>query len=177
MVSISEDQIYDLIALDKFKRAAMSRYFGRLSEDERIEAVRFAYDLAKQNMQKSNESMKGKPDFFYSMLCLAIWKMNWTREALSKKNPNLTLEQSKEIGERRIASLLSTRKDRTKRGKLSALIEIRLFHVVEKLRSEGISWRESAIYLKRYHHAQISHVQLRKLFNKIKEEKKMRGDE
>jgi len=176
-MNMNEDQICILIGLDKLKRAAMARYFGRLTEDERIEAVKLAYDLARQNMGKVDDSVKGKPDFFYAMICLSLWKMNWTRSELSKKNPNLTPEQAREISERRLASLLSERKDRMKRGRLKVLIDVRLFHVVRRLRNERVSWRECAEYLKKYHKTKISHVHIRKLYHKIIEERKLRGEE
>lgn len=177
MGSITKDQIYNLIGLDKVKRVAMARYFGRLSEVERIEAFRFAYDLAKQNMEKADDDIRGKPEFFYSMFCLSMWKMNWVREALTKKNPNLTEEQSKEISKRRIDSVLSARKDRVKRGRLITLFDVRLYHVVKDLRKQGASWRECAKYVKKYHKTQISHVHLHKIYRKITAERTLRGEE
>lgn len=172
-----EDQIYQLTALDKLKRSVMARYFGHLSEDERLEAIKLSYDLAKQNMEKAGEILRGKPDFYYSMLCLALWKLNWTREALSKKNTKLTEKQAKEISKRRLASVFSGRKDRMKRGKLMTLLEVRLFHVVRALRNEGVSWRECSVYLQKHHHTKISHVHLHKLYKKITTERTIRGEE
>lgn len=177
MENITEDLIYKLVGLDKIKRSSMARYFGKITETERIEAFKIAYDLAKQNIWKVNERMRGKPDFFYSLLCLSLWKMNWTREALAKKNPNLTPGQSQEIAERRLLSVFSERKDRVKRGRLATLLNVRLFHVVRGLRKEGVSWRECATYLKKYHKTQISHVHLRKLYLKIMAERIKRGEE
>lgn len=177
MENITEDKIYKLVGLDKIKRSSMARYFGRITEAERIESVKIAYDLAKQYLWKVDEGMRGKPDFFYSLLCLSLWKLNWTRHDLAKKNPELTKDQAKEISERRLASLLSARNDRVKRGKLKVLIDVRLFHVVRELRGKGASWRECATYLKKYHKTQISHVHLYKLCRKITTERIKRGEE
>lgn len=172
-----EDHIYNLTGLDQLKRATMSRYFGRISEDERVETVKLAYDLAKQNMEKADETIRGKPIFFYGMLCLSAWKLKWTREVLSQKNPNLTPRQAKEITERRIEGVFAVRRDRVKRGRLKTLMEIRLFHVVKELRSKGVSWREVSVYLKKYHKTQISFVHLRKLYERLTLERKLRGEE
>jgi hypothetical protein len=173
---MAEDKIYKMIAVDKLKRVAMAKYFGRMTEDERIEAVRFALDLSKQYIDKIDESMKGKPEYFYAMLNLALWKMNWIRDDLSRKNHKLTDKQAKEINERRLSSIFSARKDRVKRGKLRCVLEVRLFHVIRTLRNEGVSWRECAGYLQKYHHVRISYVHLHKLFLKITSEKIKRGE-
>lgn len=154
----------------------MTRYYSRLSEDDCIEAIRLAYSLSKQHMEHTDENFKGTPEFFYGMICLAGWKMQWVREALSKKNNSLTEKQAEEISERRCASLLSVRKDRVKRGRLTILIDTRLYPVVQKLRLQGVSWREISNYLKKYHKTNISHVHLHKLFKKITTEKKLRGE-
>lgn len=171
-----EDQIYSLIGIDKLRRSGMARYYGRLTEAERVEAIRLAYDLAKQNMEKADEDIRGKPEFFYAMLCLSTWKMNWIREALMKKNPNLTPEQSQEIAERRLASVLSARNDRMKRGRLKVLLDVRLYNVVRELRDKGLSWRECTGYLKKFHKTQISHVHLRSIFLRITKERRIRRE-
>ena len=172
-----EDEIYNLTGLNRQKRLAMCKYFGQITEDERIEAFRLAYDLAKQKIEEAKEQFRGRPEFFYSLVCLALWKLNWTREALSKKNPNLTEKQAKEISQRRIASALSARKDRMKRGRLSTIIDVRLYDVVKTLRKIGLSWRECAEYIQKHHRIKISHVHLYKLYSKITNEKKTRGEE
>lgn len=172
-----EEEIYKLSGLDKIKRAAMARYFSRMTEDERITAFKLAYDLAKQYLSKADENIKGKPEYFYGMFCLAIWKMNWTRDALTKKNPILTDEQSNEIAEKRLATVMSARKDRQKRGRLSILIDTRLYHVLRNLRLKGVSWRECSVYLSTHHKTRISHVHLYKLYRKISTERTIRGDE
>ena len=172
-----EDEIYNLTGLNRQKRLAMCKYFGQITEDERIEAFRLAYDLAKQKIEKAEEQFRGRPGFFYSLVCLAIWKLNWTRVALSKKNPNLTQKRAKEISQRRIASALSARKDRMKRGRLSTIIDVRLYDVVKTLRKKGLSWRECAEYIQKHHRIKISHVHLYKLYSKITNEKKTRGEE
>ncbi len=56
-----EDQIYNLSGLDRQKRLAMCKYFGQITEDERIEAFRLAYDLAKQRIEEVKEQFKGEP--------------------------------------------------------------------------------------------------------------------
>lgn len=172
-----EDQIYNLSGLDRQKRLAMCKYFGQITEDERIEAFRLAYDLAKQRIEEVKEQFKGEPGFLYSLVCLALWKLNWTRVALSKKSPNLTEKQAKEISQRRIASVLSGRKDRAKRGRLAALVDIRLYNVVKNLRKDKLSWRECADYIQKYHKVKISHVHLYKLYSKITNEKIIREEE
>ncbi len=173
---MAEDQIYKLTGLDKLKRAAMSRYFGYLSESERLEAFKLAFDLAKQSLEKADENIRATPDYFYAMVCWGLWKMHWIRHDLSRKNPEITGKQAREITERRIESLFSQRKDRVKRGKLKTLLEVRLFHVVQELRSRGVSWRECSSYLSTYHKTHISHVHLFRIYLKITSEKKLRGE-
>ena len=174
---MTNDQMYSISGLNRQKRSAMCKYFGRITEDERVEAFRLAYDLYQQKIEEVKEQFRGKPELFYSLVCLALWKMNWTRVALAKKSPNLTGKQAKEISQRRIASALSSRKDRMKRGRLSTIIDVRLYDVVKTLRKIGLSWRESAEYIQKHHRIKISHVHLYKLYSKITNEKKTRGEE
>ncbi len=170
----AEDKIYALTGIDKLMRSAMARYYGKLTEAERVEVFALAYDLARKNIERADGNIRGKPIYFYSMMCVAIWKMQWTREALAKKNPNLTADQSREITARRVASVLAARNDRMKRGRLKVLLDVRLYHVVQELRNNGLSWRECSAYLLKYHHTRISHVHVRKLFIKITEDRKKR---
>ncbi|NLD82332.1 MAG: hypothetical protein GX642_14340 [Smithella sp.] len=170
-----KDKLYDLTGLDSRKRTEASKYYARLTESERIESIRLAFDLSKQHLSKADDDIRGGPEFFFSMLCLSSWKMRWVREALSKKNKALTEKQVLEVSERRLESILSARRDRIKRGRLAALVEVRLYHVIDSLRSQNLSWRECAMYLKRYHKTSISHVHLREIFLKIKSENKIRG--
>lgn len=171
-----EDQIYNICKLDKLKRRAMLRYFSRLCEQDCIEAIRLAYSLSKQHMQQADDNFKGTPEFFYAMICLSIAKMEWARGALGKKNKTLTDKQVLEISQRRVSSILSARKDRCKRGRLSTLVDVKFYHLIDSLRSQNLSWRECAMYMKRYHKTSISHVHLREIFLKITEEKNERGE-
>lgn len=174
--NMTEDKICTVSGLDKNKRSAMARYFGRLSEAERVESVKIAIDLAKQFMGKVDPEMLGKPDFLYTMICLSLWKMSWSRHDLAKKNPALTEKEAKEIAEKRLASVFSKRKDRMKNPKKKILLDLRYYHVVAELRCSGVSWRECQEFLKKYHKMKISHVYLRQIYEQITKERIARGD-
>lgn len=173
---MAEDEIYKLTGLDKLKRVDMSRYFGHLTELERLEVFKLAFDLAKQSMEKADEGIRAKPDFFYAMVCWALWKMHWSRNDLAKKNSELTEKQAGEIAKRRLAGVFYARKDRMKKPKKKILLDLRYYHVVAELRRAGVSWRECEEFLKKYHKMKISFVHLRKIFQQITKERMARGD-
>jgi len=156
----------------------MSRYFGHLPEADRIKAHKLQEDLIRQN----RKLWKGKSnaDFYYSMLILALWKMQSTREILSKKTA-LTIEEAEkraeELRKRRVATFIAIKKDRKKKASPKASsIDSQRYHLVARLRSDGLSWRDTAEYLDKHHKIKISHSYLRDVYIRENKDREKRGD-
>jgi len=92
-------------------------------------------------------------NLFYSTLIKALNRMYQDQhEALSRKNA-LTDDQAADIASKRLSSFRGAKADaiRKKRRKKSQLISIRFLPLIKKLRAEGLSWRDCADYLLKYH--------------------------
>jgi len=167
------DRILEITGLNLEKRAQMARYYASMPDDDRIEAHRLQGDLIRQ--YRSEWKGKIDADFFYGLLCLALWKMQWTREALSKKSA-LTAEEAEKITQRRLSSFKSIQIERKRKASRKAnIIDLKLYHVVTKLRSEGLSWRQVSEYLAKYHKTNISHAYLRDVYTRKTTEREQRG--
>jgi len=153
-----------LSSADADRRRMLARYYANMSESDRLEAHRTAGLLVRS--MRGGEIMDEA--FFYSTFMRALGQMYFDRqETLNRKNA-LTGEQAVAISQKRLASFRSAKKDRLhkRRAKKSQLISIQYLELIKKLRADGLSWRDCADYLFKYHKKKISHQYLKEIYEK-----------
>jgi hypothetical protein len=157
-------KIDSLSGADADRRRMLCRYYANLSEVDRLEA----HKLAGQLVRSMRGGEKMDESFFYSTFVRAVGQMYFDRrEALNRKNA-LTDEQAAAISQKRLASFRSAKADRLhkRRAKKGQLISIRYLELIKKLRADGLSWRDCADYLFKYHQKKISHQYLKEIYEK-----------
>ena len=88
----------------------------------------------------------------------------------------LTDEEAEKITELRIQRIIAE-KNKGRASQQKHLIEIRFYEEIKNLKEKGLSWREIAIYIKKFHKKKISHGYLQQCYHQIQREKKIRGEE
>lgn len=171
--------MYDAAKIDKLagadldRRRLLARYYSTLSEEDRVEAHRLSGELVRQDRGK----VKLDECYFYSALMRALNQMYRDRRELLSRKAAITDDQAADVAAKRLASFKSAKKDETnkKRRKKSQLISIRFLPLIKKLRADGLSWRDCADYLLKYHQKKISHQYLKEIYEKnvTKEENKV----
>jgi len=165
-------QIDVLSVADANRRRMLAKFYANMSEADKLEA----HKLSGEFVKKLRAGEKMDEAFFYSTFMRALGQMYADRhEALNRKN-SLTDEQAGDISKKRLASFRSAKADRLhkRRAKKSQLISIRFLELIKKLRGNGLSWRDCADYLCKYHQKKISHQYLKEIYEKnvTKEESK-----
>ena len=110
-----------------------------------------------------------------AMLLLALASMKSLESAQAAKKA-LSDEEAEKITELRIKRILAG-KNKGRESKTKHLIEIRFYEEIKNLKDKGLTWRDIAEYIKKYHKKKISHGYLQQCFYQIKREKKIRGEE
>lgn len=113
--------------------------------------------------QKEAEELRKK-------LVKAIKEVKTLLQKDRRKFLDRDLGQLAETTRLRILAVKQKPRKRAKRGTLKKKVKLQLQHI-DHLRSQGLGWRKVAEYLQRYARLQISHNQLRLLYQKLKEEK------
>ena len=166
-------KIDSLSSADANRRRMLAKFFVNMPEADKLEA----HKLAGQLVRSMRAGEKMDEAFFYSTFMRAIGQMYADRhEALNRKNA-LTGEKAVEIAAKRLSSFRSAKADRLhkQRAKKSQLVSIRYLELIKKLRADGLSWRDCADYLQKYHQRKISHQYLKEIYEKnvTKEENKV----
>ena len=154
--------VQTLCCLTELQRRDLCRWYARLPETVRIEACRLQTDLIRQHRQRQQSGRTA--EFLFAMLMLALQMMRSVEGGLDRKG-RLTLDQARRISEIRLARSQADRASR--KSPTRQKLELRHAEMVRRLRGEGLSWREVAAYLKRYHRMEVSHTYLRLLFNGV----------
>ena len=76
-----------------------------------------------------------------------------------------SIEEAARITEIRMERIKA--QHRKKNAPIRDLVEIRYFEEIKRFRSKGVSWRDIAAYIAKYHKHRISHVYLKTCFNRI----------
>jgi hypothetical protein len=173
MQSYDMDYVYSLTGLSEPNRKRLINYYARLPEQTKIEAHKLQTDLIRQSRDKYDNARQ--QEFTYAMLLLALAKMKSLELAQTTKKA-LTDEEAGKITELRIQRILAA-KNKGRESKQKHLIEIRFYEEIKNLKEKGLSWREIAEYIKKYHKKKISHGYLQQCYHQIKREKKIRGEE
>lgn len=156
--------VQKLCGLTELQRRDLCRWYAKLPETVRVEAYRLQTDLIRQHRQRQQPGQV--PEFLYAMQMLALQLMRSVEGGLDRKG-KLTLEQARRISEIRLARAQADKASR--KNPTRAKLELRHAGDVRRLRGEGLSWREVAAYLKRYHRLEVSHTYLQRLFKAVTE--------
>lgn len=151
--------VQTLCGLTELQRRDLCRWYSRLPESVRVEACRLQTDLIRQHRQRQQAGKM--PEFLHAMLVLALQKMRSVEGGLDRKG-RLTLEQARRISEIRLARAQAERTGR--KSPTRHKLELQHAEQIKRLRGEGLSWREVAEYLRRYHRLEVSHTYLRRVF-------------
>lgn len=156
-------------------RNRLARYYARMPDPVRIEAHRMQTDLVRQ--ARADRVAGREPEFYFAQFLIALHKMQ-SMEAGSglrrKTEQRLTDEELA-----RITVIRSHRVQAEHKKKPSTTkdrIEHDFYIMVSRFRDNEVSWRDIAIYLGRYHRFRISHNYLKKCFEQITADRKIRGD-
>ena len=165
MYTYDLNEVYRLTGLSDSKRKSLVYYYYKLPESIRIEAHKLQTDLIRQHRNKIAKSKEN--EFYYSFFLLALHKMQ-SIETGTKRKESLSEDQLKKLDFIRKERIKSSHKKKS--SPLKKLIEIRYFELINKLRSENVSWRDISVYIAKYHKKRISHQYLKKCFEDIKVE-------
>ena len=165
--------VYSLTGLSEPNRKRLINYYARLPEQSRIEAHKLQTDLLRQKRDKYDNAKH--QEFTYAMFLLALAGMKSLESAQAAKRA-LSDEEAEKITELRIKRILAG-KNKGRESKTKHLIEIRFYEEIKNLKDKGLTWRDIAEYIKKYHKKKISHGYLQQCFYQIKREKKIRGEE
>ena len=134
-------------------------HFRKASEKSRIKMISTQMFLFKEQIAL-RQSGEEKAKIMYFCLLNSIY-MDFSVENKIHTKQTLGDEEGQRLLEKRIAEI-GTRKRRP--AIKEEKIKLRYMVLVTKLRASGLSWRQVALYLKKYHSFKVSHIYLRKIF-------------
>ena len=142
------------------RRTKLSKFYGRLSENERIEVHKAQGELMRRHRAayKDKLSMEG---YAYMMLIIALDRHEKMEHIERQRNPSpADLENAQEL---RVQRFKSDRRMQ-KKSPLRDKVELRYIKLIELLRGAGISWRKIPEYLKKFHKIEISYGYARQIY-------------
>lgn len=158
--------IDDMTGITKQRRAALFNWLATQGEAIKVEALKLQGDLSNQNRDRYSKEYRS--EFYYSMLILAIIKMHWTETAQQQKK-SLSDNDAAMITELRIGRLKAAKK--TKSSPKKDLIRVRYYEEIAALKSQGLSWRQIAEYIRLHHKKKFTFGYLRNCFVELSAEK------
>lgn len=161
--------IDDLTGITKQRRDALFSWLASQGESVKVEAIKLQGDLS--NQYRDRYSKEYRSEFYYSMLIHAILKMHWTETAQQQKK-SLSDNDAAKITELRIGRLKAARK--TKSAPKKDLIRVRYYEEIAALKSQGLSWREIAEYIRLHHKMSFTFGYIRNCFIELSAEKEGR---
>lgn len=165
-MSDTSKYIDTLTGVTRQKRQALFDWFSTQGEATKIEAIRLQGDIANQYRDRYDKQYRH--EYYFSMLILALTKMHWTETAHAQKKV-LTDKESAQITQLRINRLKAQKKSKSAPKK--ELIRIRFYEEIAALKSQGLSWREIASYIRIHHKKNFTFGYLRNCFIELTAEK------
>ncbi|ACD97392.1 hypothetical protein [Trichlorobacter lovleyi] len=165
-MSITQKYIDNLSGITRQKRQSLFDWFSTQGETIKIEAIRLQGDLANQHRDRYDKQYRH--EFYYAMLILALNKMHWTETAHTQKK-SLNDKESIQITQLRIERLKAQK--RVKSAPKKELIRIRFYEEIAALKSQGLSWRQIADYIRIHHKKNFTFGYLRNCFIELTAEK------
>lgn len=160
--------LYQATRLAEDERNALVHYYNQLNETERLDAHKLQVDLLRQQ----RETLKGLgldlPAMNYATLLIALAKRKELARRMSRKDAE-AVKHAEQIAAMRLQSVQGARRKR--KAKILSQVRVRFYSIIEDLRKRGVSWRDIAEYLRRYHRRKISHTYLQKAYSLIRAEK------
>ncbi len=150
--------IQSLTRLSTEDQTSLPYYFAQLPLDEKLMIEENKTALVKSYRPKAEELKILPTVFYYSVWLIAIYEY---RSRQKKKPLPAELERIEEMRIRKIRNDLERRK-----APLHKFIE-RHLPTIEKLRKEGLGWRQIAKYLQVYYRKEISFSYLRASYHEL----------
>ena len=141
------------------------KFFFRMGTKARIEAFKLEQDFYRKNISKKRKDKHN--EYVYAMFLLALKSM-YKIELQLKIKKALTMEEASKITQIRIERIKA--KKRIKKSKKREWIEHYL-PLLKQLREAGLSWRDIALYIKKYHRIKIAPSYLVTVYKGLTEEK------
>ena len=173
MYTCDMTEVFRLTGFSTETLGMLVRNYAGLPIAGQIEAHRIQSDLVHRNRKRKNA--KREPEYFFSMLMLALYKMHKaeTGRKLKRKGGGLTDEEAKKMLAVRRGKAFPERKPKSSPKK--AKVE-RYYELIWSFREKGVCWRDISTYLARHHRQKISHTHLRLSFDRITAERAIREE-
>lgn len=152
--------------LETEQRDNLWKWITTQSEPVKIEAFKMMIDLLRQKPPAGVQ--KHKVEYIYSTLTSVLRDMNRieTKDALKR---GMKSEEALKLSDIRIERMKANKWKRKKKVK-SELIRKRYLVEIKRMREKKLSWRDISKYLRKYHHINISHGYLQRVFEKYSKE-------
>ncbi|ADD67506.1 conserved hypothetical protein [Denitrovibrio acetiphilus DSM 12809] len=161
MYKYDTEYIKELTGISTAEANSLVKYYSKLPENVRIESFKLQTDLARQNKDRFDKEKAS--EYYYGMHLLALRAMKRIETAQATKD-SLTEEEALKLNKIRIERIKAGRGK--KDSKKARLIKETLFHEIKNMYyNEGLSWREIADFIAKYHKTRISHGYLQQKFN------------
>ncbi len=165
-MEFNDEYIDNLSRTTAAQRMMLFRWFAGHGEATKVEAFKILGELDRQN--RSQYDPQHRPEYFYSLLILALVKMHWIETAQSQKR-RLTDEQIQKITDMRVARIIAKKK--LKASPKKDLIRTQFFEEIRILRDKGLSWRQIAEYIHTNHRKKFTFGYLRDCYSQLAAER------
>lgn len=155
------DDLQKITGLAPGARNELCRWYGKMTEAERLDTHKLKADLLRQHHDKYKHL--GIAERTYAALCYALHKRQLTLTAASRRS-EMSLEQAAQVTKMRRDAI--SKKPR-REGKVARLIRVRWIHEIKSLRDEGYSWRDVSAYIAKHHKKKVSYVYLQKIYSQL----------
>jgi hypothetical protein len=155
------EYIRNLTGISSSEEDKLIRFFYRLGPRARVEAFKLEMDFYRKHFHKRERNKI--PEFTYAMFLLALKAMHKIELQLKIKKA-LSLEEAEKITRLRIERIKAQK--RAKKSKKREYIEQNL-PLIKQLRDAGLSWRDIAAYIKKYHRVKIAPSYLHMIYKEI----------
>ena len=161
-------EVEELTGLTREERDHAMRWLAKQPEPVRMEAVKLGLDKVKK-LAGERKVREKATEVLYAMLVRAARDMWWVEQAKAlKRKGKVDEETARRILEIRAARIKAGRK--RKSAKKYRRIKLELYWRIKQLLEQGLSWRQIAEYLAKYHKLRISHSYLREAFLRASKE-------
>jgi len=147
-----------LPGLQRFEVAALCRYYGKLPRELQVEVHRLQTDIMRTRSPEREAGKQG--EYAFALFLQAIAQVR-SLERAGDARQVLADDNGQRIEEIR-AGRVKARKEKS--APTRQVILRKYLQLIEQLLGQGYSWRQIAIYIKRYHRQCFSHNYLRQVY-------------